>query len=363
MGAIGIIVFVGVYSLIQPELNARFGWNLPQLRSNHAGEVAAVDEPQPKPDRSDSKFAPASNSQTTSASESQFDSASESELKYGLLREVSEDRYLSPAGLQYTPGSAEGHRLEHLRRHTKDDPSRPGSHGVFDGDMEGALKTIDQAYVKAKQGTKTPSVSMTGELSIPSISVAELGLSGDATAVANAIPWPVVSALCWKERGSSPRIRCSSLRCSPHRQRSFFGDPTIVSPTHSIDNCPICGGGLCGVRICGLPQKSKEPAPSRDSASVANPPLPHGLVVCDECEAIWLEPDLTSPHQYPNGCDARCPVCLGPLWGDQSRWASQTDLEVLGWAGCTKPELDGLPEPNQPDSDQPEPNQPDSDAS
>ena len=74
---------------------------------------------------------------------------------YGLLREVALDRYLSPAGLLYTRGSAEGHRLEHLRRHTKDDPGRPGKHGVFDGQMEGALKTVDQAYERAKTGQRT----------------------------------------------------------------------------------------------------------------------------------------------------------------------------------------------------------------
>ncbi|GAA5507173.1 hypothetical protein [Novipirellula caenicola] len=127
-----------------------------------------------------------------------------------------------------------------------------------------------------------------------------------------------------------------------------------MSPVHSVDHCPICGGGLCGVRICGLPEPSKESATSAMTAGGNASPSPHGLVVCDECEAIWLEPDLTSRHQYPNGCDARCPVCMAPLWGDQSRWASQADLEVLGWSGCTNPELDGLPESNQPELDQPE---------
>ncbi|WP_345321908.1 hypothetical protein [Novipirellula rosea] len=126
-----------------------------------------------------------------------------------------------------------------------------------------------------------------------------------------------------------------------------------MSPRHSVDYCPNCGGGLCGVRICGLPEPTEKPPKSVDSSNVNDPPLPHGLVVCDECDAIWLEPDLTSRHQYPNGCDARCPVCLEPLWGNQSRWASQTDIEVLGWAGCTKPELDVLPDSAPPESDQP----------
>jgi len=82
-------------------------------------------------------------------------SDSDEDSLYGLLRDVGRDTYLSPAGLRYTPGSAEGHRLDHLQRHTKDDPGRPGSHGVFDGGMEGALQTIDKAYERAKKGQRT----------------------------------------------------------------------------------------------------------------------------------------------------------------------------------------------------------------
>jgi hypothetical protein len=74
---------------------------------------------------------------------------------HGILREISKDRFLSPAGLVYGPGSAEGHRLEHLRRHVEDDPGRAGSHGVFDGGMEGALTTIDGAYQRALSGQRT----------------------------------------------------------------------------------------------------------------------------------------------------------------------------------------------------------------
>ncbi|WP_442508784.1 hypothetical protein SH528x_000316 [Novipirellula sp. SH528] len=123
-----------------------------------------------------------------------------------------------------------------------------------------------------------------------------------------------------------------------------------MSPRHSVDYCPICGGGLCGVRICGLTGKAEDPSTSVSQPDSKNIPLPHGLVVCDECEAIWLEPDLASRHQYPNACDARCPVCLEPLWGEQSRWASQADIETLGWAGSTNPELDVQPDQTHPDS-------------
>jgi len=127
IGAIALAMLLGIYSFAQPVLNQRFGWDLPPLKADQSAHIA---------DARDNR-------------------ADDSELLYDLLREVSPKRYMSPEGLQYTPGSAEGHRLEHLRRHTADIPSRAGSHGVFDGGMEGALKTIDKAYGRAKKGQRT----------------------------------------------------------------------------------------------------------------------------------------------------------------------------------------------------------------
>ncbi|TWU23896.1 hypothetical protein Pla52o_18190 [Novipirellula galeiformis] len=135
LGAIATVVLVGVYSLLQPMLEARWGLNLPKLGAPATNEVAEERNPDTIPA-----------SPTTTA---------QADLLYGVLREVAENRYISQEGLLYNPGSAEGHRLEHLRRHTRDDPSRPGSHGVFDGEMEGMLRTIDRAYAKAKSGDRT----------------------------------------------------------------------------------------------------------------------------------------------------------------------------------------------------------------
>jgi hypothetical protein len=73
---------------------------------------------------------------------------------YGILRETAADDYLSPAGLRYTRGSAEGHRLKHIERHLVDDPGRPGKHGVFDGDMPQVIRWIDEAYGLAKRGAR-----------------------------------------------------------------------------------------------------------------------------------------------------------------------------------------------------------------
>lgn len=79
----------------------------------------------------------------------------QADLRYGLLQPLDADRFRSPAGLIYGPGSAEGHRLQHLQRHTADRPDRPGPHGVFDGGMPQALRTIDEAYRLAISNTRT----------------------------------------------------------------------------------------------------------------------------------------------------------------------------------------------------------------
>lgn len=188
---VAIAILIGGYTMLRPTINEATGWNLPAISQNDAGPAQASNAPvkdtsstsQAKPpsevfskssqpskttqqskttqpssrgplaDRmSPSKSAPPA--QKTPAAENST-TESDSSLKYGLLQEVSRDRYMSPAGLLYTPGSAEGHRLEHLKRHTADQPGRPGKHGVFDGGMEGALESIEKAYEKAKAKQRT----------------------------------------------------------------------------------------------------------------------------------------------------------------------------------------------------------------
>ncbi len=108
-----------------------------------------------------------------------------------------------------------------------------------------------------------------------------------------------------------------------------------MSPQHSIDFCPLCGGGLCGIRICGFQREGDLAQDSRINAE-----FPHGLVVCDECDAIWLEPDLTTAHQYPDVENAKCPICHDALWGPNSRWANRSDLARLQWDMAINPALD-----------------------
>ncbi len=206
VGTAAVVVFIAAYSFAQPLLNERLGWDLPSLQHDSGGQVAAgadsrndhaqatpatrtvataqttesakkspkskenpkaktpaasATKKQTKPGESGVKRGPLADrlraskrDQSKSPRGPPQTPQADDDLVHGLLREVGRDRYMSPAGLLYGPGSAEGHRLEHLRRHTKDIPARP-AHGVFDGEMEGALKTIDQAYEKAKKGVRT----------------------------------------------------------------------------------------------------------------------------------------------------------------------------------------------------------------
>lgn len=154
-GGVVLAVLVAIYAFAQPVLNQRFGWQLPGIESfsNHETSVASKLE-------NDLSAAP----QTTekieavaneSTAEAVVETTAPKSLLFGILSDQGGDRFASPEGLLYVRGSQEGHRLKHLERHTVDVPDRPGSHGVFDGGMEGALATIDKAYRKAKTGANT----------------------------------------------------------------------------------------------------------------------------------------------------------------------------------------------------------------
>jgi DNA/RNA endonuclease YhcR with UshA esterase domain len=88
----------------------------------------------------------------TSKTSSLPDSQDEKDRKGSFkLKQIGETTWLSPAGLRYAGRDPEGlTRVEHVLRHAKDQPQRAGSHGVFDGDKNQALATIDEAWKLAK---------------------------------------------------------------------------------------------------------------------------------------------------------------------------------------------------------------------
>jgi type IV secretory pathway VirB10-like protein len=182
---VGMLVALVLYFFLQPKLNAWFGWNLPSIAAMAGNEtpakpaspksastksaspkpaqpkaaqpeLASTNPAQPKsaqPKTASTKpSAEPTKSPVTAKTQQQDDS------KYRILKPLGRDRYESPAGLIYAPGSEEGHRLSHIARHLEDQPDRPGSHGVFDGDMAAFLVAIDDAYKRARghaKGTKS----------------------------------------------------------------------------------------------------------------------------------------------------------------------------------------------------------------
>jgi hypothetical protein len=61
---------------------------------------------------------------------------------------------VSPAGLVYTGSRSGEHRTEHVLRHAKDQPNRPGNHGVFDADGDDVFRLIDEAYGLIKKNSR-----------------------------------------------------------------------------------------------------------------------------------------------------------------------------------------------------------------
>jgi hypothetical protein len=73
------------------------------------------------------------------------------EKQLGQLTEIRRRVFESTAGLIYLPGSADGHRLDHVMQHAEDDTSKR-IHGVFEGDRDTILATIDEAFEKSRKG-------------------------------------------------------------------------------------------------------------------------------------------------------------------------------------------------------------------
>ncbi|MFF1482936.1 RHS repeat-associated core domain-containing protein, partial [Streptomyces sp. NPDC058301] len=61
------------------------------------------------------------------------------------LQDLGGGWYRSKEGLDYGPGSAEGHRITHVMQHTQENPAKP-AHGVFDTGSKGVLDTVDEAW-------------------------------------------------------------------------------------------------------------------------------------------------------------------------------------------------------------------------
>lgn len=177
--AVAVVFCLIGYSVAQPFVNSKLGWSLPSLASlsgqgggaddgratqterNERGgtedwdqesDSAANENSRQDNSRRSSSTGGSSNSNATPDDSAlskgarsergppASSSSSGANLRYGLLKDLGGENYLSPAGLRYTKGSEEGHRLKHVGRHLEDQPTRPSPHGVFYGDMQQVLR-------------------------------------------------------------------------------------------------------------------------------------------------------------------------------------------------------------------------------
>ena len=123
----------------------------PQDRGRQSGGTAQLDLPDEidldsdlkrngQSSKPDLKFNPDQQSLKSSPTKS----ANNSGRPY--LKDGQRGKKVSPAGLVYNSSRSGEHRTEHVLRHAKDMPSRPGNHGVFDADGDDVFRLLDEAY-------------------------------------------------------------------------------------------------------------------------------------------------------------------------------------------------------------------------
>jgi hypothetical protein len=95
-------------------------------------------------------------------------------------------------------------------------------------------------------------------------------------------------------------------------RRSLFGsDDSVPYRFAHLGRCPKCDQGQLGVRICAS----------------QHPPI----ILCEECESAWCEPDWKQPAMHTKQPESRCPICEQPIFGPATRWATASEIMQLGW--------------------------------
>jgi len=156
----GLIV---AYLLLQPVLRNRLGISLPGYGGQGAVTKNDVGVEFPVSPGASGKSAPKfadldfPEISLPTATKTQTDKPNNKPAtQAGTLRELGRGALKSPAGLVYTRGSREGHRLKHVMAHSRDNPNRPGQHGVFDANEQSdVVALIDEAYGFARAGKRT----------------------------------------------------------------------------------------------------------------------------------------------------------------------------------------------------------------
>jgi len=84
--------------------------------------------------------------------------------------------------------------------------------------------------------------------------------------------------------------------------------------------CPKCEQGTLGIRICSTQEDL--------------------VILCDECDALWLPAALTAEPVFPKQPDLPCPCCDGNLLNPPAHWASLGEIYAKGWLSSVTGEAD-----------------------
>ena len=95
-----------------------------------------------------------------------------------------------------------------------------------------------------------------------------------------------------------------------------------------VRTCRVCGAGGVGFLRCD------------DGATI--------VVMCDECDAVWLHPDRTGSRDdalYTSPPAFQVPGLACSLTGGSSGWATRAEVEAAGWQAYIAGEGKALGEP------------------
>ncbi len=141
-GMIGLVVAAVLYvAVLQPLAKSRLGISLPTIPTAEQGSTSE-------------RSVPGSGRETSKPASQGSKSVDPSDYP-SVLTDSGRGAYRSAAGLRYTRGSQQGHRLAHVMYHAADVPDRVGQHGVFDSDDPAeVVRLIDEAYNQAQSGER-----------------------------------------------------------------------------------------------------------------------------------------------------------------------------------------------------------------
>lgn len=143
MVCFALIIAATIYTLLQPKLEEWTGLELPDLGERQTQNQTEARNPSGNTKPVDDSVKPSNGEKTR---------GSENETSSFRLERLNASTVQSPAGLQYSVSNREN-RIDHVMRHSVDDPGRDYAHGVFsDSSQDGILELLDKAYelIKSK---------------------------------------------------------------------------------------------------------------------------------------------------------------------------------------------------------------------